>query len=213
MFTGLIEAIGTVKSLRQAGESARLTVEVGAMASELEIGESVAVNGACLTVVAAGAAEATFDVVPESLRRSNLAALRSGDRVNIERAVKAGGRLGGHFVQGHVDGVGTVSRVSRGEAVEIEVSAPPEVMDLVVSKGSIAVDGVSLTLARCGPERFVAAVIPHTLENTTLGFAKPGDKVNLEADILGKYVRSMLKTGREEEGSITESLLRDSGFM
>ena len=213
MFTGLIEIIGTVKSLRQAGGSARLTVEVGSMASELGIGESVAVSGACLTVTAAGGAEATFDVVNETLRRSNLADAIAGDRVNIERAVKAGGRLGGHFVQGHVDGVGTVSRVSRGDAVEIEVSAPSEVTELLVPKGSIAVDGVSLTLARCNRDRFVVAVIPHTLENTTLGCAKPGDKVNLEADILGKYVRSMLKTGGQGEGSVTESLLRDSGFM
>ena len=210
MFTGLIESLGTVRLLRQTGGVAKLTLELGPMAGELGVGESVAVSGVCLTAVSTNGTEAVFDVVPETLNRSSLSRLKTGDKVNIERALKADGRLGGHFVQGHVDGVGRISRVNRGGAVEVEIAAPLEVMELVVPKGSIAVDGVSLTVARVGGEGFAVAVIPHTLDHTTLGTARPGDEVNLETDIIGKYVSALLK---KREGGVSEQLLRDAGFM
>jgi len=214
MFTGLIEAIGTVRNLRQGTGPARLTLELGAVASDLTLGESVAVNGVCLTVAEFAGTEASFDVVPETLKRSGLAGLDSGDRVNIERALKAGARLGGHFVQGHVDGMGRVSRIDRNAgAVEIEISAPPNIMELVAPKGSIAVDGISLTVARRKADRFTVAVIPHTLENTTLSQAVQGTEVNLETDILGKYVQGLLKGYTQQEGGVTEDMLHDAGFM
>lgn len=214
MFTGLIEAIGTVRSIRQGSGPARLTLDLGAITSELELGESVAVNGVCLTVTEFGGSEASFDVVPETLKRSGLARLSSGDKVNIERALKAGARLGGHFVQGHVDGIGRVSRINRtAGAVEIEISASPEVMEIVAPKGSIAVDGISLTVAQRKADRFTVAVIPHTLENTTLSRASQGTEVNLETDILGKYVQGLLKGHTQQEGGVTQDMLHDAGFM
>lgn len=212
MFTGLIELVGTARELRRGSGPAKLTVDVGSMARDLVLGESVAVNGACLTVVSASGSEATFDVVPETLSRTSLSKLSSGDRVNIERALRADARLGGHFVQGHVDGVGRIARVNQiNGAVEIEIVAPQEVMELVVPKGSIAVDGISLTVARRNADGFAIAIIPHTLENTTLGAARPGAEVNLETDILGKYVLSLLR--KQDEGGVSERLLRDAGFM
>jgi riboflavin synthase len=214
MFTGLIEAIGTVRSIRQGSGPARLTLDLGAIASELELGESVAVNGVCLTVSGFGGSEASFDVVPETLRRSGLARLSPGDKVNIERALRADARLGGHFVQGHVDGIGRVLRIDRtAGAVEIEISAPPEVMQIVAPKGSIAVDGISLTVAQRKADRFTVAVIPHTLENTTLSRASQGTEVNLETDILGKYVQGLLKGYTQQEGGVTQDMLHDAGFM
>jgi riboflavin synthase len=215
MFTGLIESIGTIKDLRRTSGAARLIVELGPIAGELALGESVSVSGACLTVVSAGSGKAEFDVVPETLERSGLGRFRPGDKVNIERALRTDSRLGGHFVQGHVDGIGKVTRVNRSAgAVEIGISAPPEVMELVVSKGSVAVDGISLTVARRDSDGFTIAVIPHTLDNTTLGSAKVGDEVNLETDILGKYVQGLLLGGAtKEERGVTETLLRNAGFM
>ncbi|MDO8588135.1 MAG: riboflavin synthase [Armatimonadota bacterium] len=214
LFTGLIEQIGTVKDLRQGAGAARLTVDLGDIASELVVGESVSVNGVCLTVVAISGTEAAFDVVRETLSRSALARLAVGERVNIERALRADGRLGGHFVQGHVDGVGRISRIHRsGGATEVEISAPREVLELIVPKGSIAVDGISLTVARRRGEGFTVAIIPHTLENTTLGSAKPGDSVNLETDILGKYAQALLRGRPRTQKELTEDLLRESGFM
>ncbi|MDO8684283.1 MAG: riboflavin synthase [Armatimonadota bacterium] len=215
LFTGLIELVGTVRSLRRAGSSARITVDLGAVASELKLGESVAINGVCLTVISAGGTEASFDMVAETLERSSLSRLSPGDRVNIERALRPGDRLGGHFVQGHVDALGKISRINRNSGgVEIEITAPPEAMELIVEKGSIAVDGISLTVANRDKDKFAVAVIPHTLENTNLGSARPGTEVNLETDILGKYVRGFMKGHPQQEGDgVTENMLRDAGYI
>jgi len=211
MFTGLIEEIGTVRSLAR-GTVGRLVVASSKIAAGVEIGDSVAVSGACLTVTSIGGGEIAFDAVPETLSRTTLGDLRPGDKVNIESSLRAGAPIGGHFVQGHVDGVGTVeSSRPLGESGVIRIGAPGEVLKYVVEKGSIALDGISLTVASCDKSGFTIAVIPHTLEATTLGMKRPGDKVNLEADILGKYVEKML--GRMGTGRVTEELLRDAGFM
>jgi riboflavin synthase len=194
MFTGLVEVLGTVDRLTPEGAGRRLTVRAAEIAPELTLGESVAVNGACLTVVEHDAATCTFQAVPETLVRTNLGALRPGDRVNLERSLRVGDRLGGHIVQGHIDGVGTVDeRESDGEWLTMWFRCPPALTAEMVSKGSVAVDGISLTLVEVTADRFSVALIPHTLAVTTLGFKQPGDAVNLETDVLGKYVVKYLR--------------------
>jgi riboflavin synthase len=194
MFTGLVEALGTVRELTCDGAGCRLLLDAPQIAGELRLGESVAVNGACLTVVACDTRACAFQVGPETLRRTNLGELRVNDRVNLERSLRLSDRLGGHLVQGHVDGVGRVAElVPQGEWVTVWFSCPPELTAQMVSKGSVAVDGVSLTLVEVKPDRFSVALIPHTLARTTLGFKGPGAAVNLETDILAKYVQKCLK--------------------
>lgn len=193
MFTGLVEALGTVRERTPDGAGCRLTLSAPGLAGELSVGESVAVNGACLTVVARDPHTCQFQAGPETLRRTNLGELGVGDRVNLERSLKVGDRLGGHLVQGHVDAVGHVAeRLLQGEWETVWFACPPELAAQMVSKGSVAVDGVSLTLVDVGPERFSVALIPHTLANTTLGFKRPGAPVNLETDVLAKYVYRQL---------------------
>lgn len=211
MFTGLIQELGTVKSLSR-GTVGKLVVASERTPGEVAIGDSVAVNGACLTVTAISGDEVSFDAVPETLARTSLGELRPGDKVNLETSLKAGQPIGGHFVQGHVDGVGTIeSTRSLGGSQVIAISAPGAVMRYVVEKGSVAIDGISLTVASCDGSGFTIAVIPHTLEATTLHSKRPGDKVNLEADILGKYVEKLL--GGKGTSGVTEQSLRDAGFM
>jgi riboflavin synthase len=192
MFTGLVESLATVSRAEDTGGGRRLTVR-DPMARELAIGESVAVNGACLTVIGIDGNEFAFDVGPETLLRTNLGALVAGGRVNLERSLRAGDRLGGHFVQGHVDAVGIIdARVRQGEWEDIWFRCPVELTRLMVPKGSISVDGVSLTLVKVEPERFSVMLIPHTQSATTLGSKKVGDPVNLEADMLAKHVARLL---------------------
>jgi riboflavin synthase len=194
MFTGLVEALGVVREQTFDGSGCRLAVAAPALAAEVALGESVAVNGACLTVVAHDADSCSFQVGPETLRRTNLGGLKVNDRVNLERSLRLSDRLGGHLVQGHVDGVGTVAeRLAQGEWVTVWFSCPPELTAQMVSKGSVAVDGVSLTLVDVAADRFSVALIPHTLEHTTLGFKGPGDVINLETDLLAKYVLKCLQ--------------------
>ena len=211
MFTGLIQELGTVRSLSR-GTVGKLTTGAEKSAGEVAIGDSVAVNGACLTVTAISGNDVSFDAVPETLSRTSLGGLKPGDKVNLETSLKAGQAIGGHFVQGHIDGVGTIeSSRSLGESQVIRISAPPGVLRYVVEKGSIAVDGISLTVASVDKSGITIAVIPHTLEATTLHAKRPGEKVNLEADILGKYVEKLL--GRLGPSGVTEDALRDAGFM
>jgi riboflavin synthase len=192
MFTGLVESLGTVTRAEEVAAGRRLTVR-DQMAPQLAIGESVAVNGACLTVVESRGDEFAFEVGPETLLKTNLGTLKPGDRVNLERSLKVGDRLGGHFVQGHVDAVGTIDvRVRNGDWEDVWFRCPAELTRLLVPKGSIAVDGISLTLVNVEVERFSVMLIPHTQAMTTLGFKRPGDPVNLEADMLAKHVAKLL---------------------
>jgi riboflavin synthase len=189
MFTGLVEALATVRHLAFDGTGCRLTLLAPGLAGQLALGESVAVNGACLTVVRRDEQTCDFQAGPETLRRTNLGALQAGERVNLERSLRLGDRLGGHLVQGHVDGVGSIERrLEQGEWLTMWFRCPAELAAQMVSKGSVAVDGVSLTLVDVEAERFSVALIPHTLANTTLGFKGPGAPVNLETDLLAKYV-------------------------
>jgi riboflavin synthase len=192
MFTGLVETVGTVLEVERVGEGARLSVATP-LAAELADGDSVAVNGVCLTALGATGDGFAADVMAETLRRSSLAPLAAGDEVNVELPLRADGRLGGHVVQGHVDGVGRVaSTADEGFARVVRVEAPSELLRYVVEKGSIAVDGVSLTVSAVDDEAFEVSLIPETLERTTLGALAPGRAVNLEVDVLAKYVEKLL---------------------
>lgn len=195
MFTGIVEGTGTVAALAAAadGSGARLEVEAPWLAGELRLGESVAVNGCCVTVAEPAAAGFAADLVAETLRRTALGGLAAGARVNLERPLALGGRLGGHLVQGHVDGVAKVlERTPVGDGEEVRVELPADLERYVVEKGSIEVDGVSLTVAGVGPGWFSVALVPHTLEVTTLGDRRPGDPVQLEVDVVAKYVERLV---------------------
>lgn len=212
MFTGLVEEIGTVNSItRGAGAELRVVARVVSLGSN--IGDSIAINGVCLTITRISGDELSFDAVEETLKRSNLGRLKTGDAVNMERSVSADRLFGGHFVLGHVDGLGTILSFDKkpGEAILV-IRAPEEVMRYVVTKGSIAIDGISLTVASCSDGEFRVAVIPHTIENTTLISRRAGDTVNLEADILGKYVEKFI-SGRSQGRGVTEQFLAESGFL
>ncbi len=193
MFTGLVQDLGLLDAVDATGDGARLRLRT-ALAAEVREGDSVAVNGVCLTATAVDADGFAADVMHETLRRSSLAQAAPGGRVNLELPLRASDRLGGHVVQGHVDGVGRVAAVrEEGFARVVTVAAPPELLRYVVEKGSIAVDGVSLTVARLDDDGFDVSLIPETLERTTLGAAAPGDTVNLEVDVLAKYVERLVR--------------------
>jgi riboflavin synthase len=193
MFTGLIESVGAVVEAKGTGAGLRLRVRTR-LASGLEPGESVAVNGVCLTVTLIGEGEFHADIGPETARVSTLAALRPGQPVNLERSMRADARFGGHFVQGHVDGIGVVEEVrQQADAHWLTVSFPEELAPYLIRKGSVAVDGVSLTIAGLGESRFDVMIIPFTWEHTTLNAAKTGERVNLECDMIGKYVARSLE--------------------
>jgi len=192
VFTGLIQELGRVEALDGGDEGVRIVVAAPATGADAEVGDSVAVSGVCLTVVAAENGTLAFDAVPETLRRSSLGGLRPGDAVNLEPALRAGDPLGGHYVQGHVDGVGRIRSAEReGDGKRLWLDAPPDVLRYVVEKGSIAVEGVSLTVADLDDHGFAVALVPHTLAATTLDDLDPGAPVNLEADVLAKYVERL----------------------
>jgi riboflavin synthase len=189
VFTGLVREVGAVVAF----DGGRLTVEAPETAHGANLGDSVAIDGVCLTVVACDDSSLSFDAVPETLARTSLGALAQGSQVNLEPALRAGDALGGHYVQGHVDGVGSVRSVEpEGDGTRMTFDAPPDILRYVVEKGSIAVQGTSLTVAAVDERGFEVALIPHTLAATTLGALQPGDRVNLEADVLAKYVEKLL---------------------
>lgn len=201
MFTGLVEEMGVVEAIEHGERSARLTVTAPTVHQGANLGDSIAVNGCCLTVVAHAGNRLTFDAIPETLARTNLGALQPGDAVNLERPLAVGARLGGHFVQGHIDGVGQVRTVTPEEnAVVLEIEMPPALRRYFVEKGSVTVDGVSLTVAEVRPETFTVWTIPHTREITTLGRRSVGDRVNLECDLLGKYIERLLLERQSDSG-------------
>ncbi len=193
VFTGIVRELGRVESLNGESAGIRLRVAAPVTASSTAAGDSVAVNGVCLTAVDVEGGVLAFDAVPETLRRSSLSRLAEGGSVNVEPALRAGEPLGGHIVQGHVDGVGRVAGVDpEGEGVRLTVEAPPELLRYLVEKGSITVEGVSLTVAALASDSFEIALVPHTLTATTLGSLASGDEVNLEVDVLAKYVERLL---------------------
>jgi len=192
LFTGLVQARGRIAAVAREGEGARLTVVAGPLADELSPGDSLAVNGVCLTVTKVAQGELAFDVMSETLRRSSLGRVARGGEVNLELPLRAGDRLGGHVVQGHVDGLGTVAAVDDDAfARAMRIDASSQVLRYVVEKGSVAVDGVSLTVAEVDDEGFAVSLIPETLERTTLGTLAPGSSVNVEVDVLAKYVEKL----------------------
>ncbi|MCZ2526149.1 riboflavin synthase [Streptomyces sp. HB2AG] len=198
MFTGIVEELGEVVAVEELADSSRFRLRGPLVTQDARHGDSIAVNGVCLTVVETADGEFTADVMAETLERSSLGALRPGSRVNLERAMALGGRLGGHIVQGHVDGTGTVLERVPGERWEVvRVSLPAGLARYVVEKGSITVDGVSLTVVEAGADSFTVSLIPTTLALTTLGLKQPGDPVNLEADVLAKHVERLLAHGAE----------------
>ncbi len=216
MFSGIIEAVGKIQSIRSGSDGARIAVDAGPLLEGVKVGDSIAVNGACLTVVAFGGGAFESDVSPETLRLTNLGPLQTGDSVNLERALALGDRLGGHMVTGHIDGMGRIrSRRADGESIWLTVEAPPEVMRYVVHKGSVAVDGISLTVAACDEETFSIAIIPHTSDQTTLTDKRDGAAVNLEADLIGKYVEKLLSphaAAGGKPGGVSLGTLKEHGY-
>jgi len=193
VFTGIVREIGRLEAIEGGDDGIRLTVRAPATAAGVGVGDSVALNGVCLTVVAAGDGTLAFDAVPETLRRTSLGHAACGTAVNVEPALRAGEPLGGHIVQGHVDGVGTVRALEpEGDGCRLDIDAPTELVRYLVEKGSMAVEGVSLTVAALDDRGFEVALVPHTLEATTLGALSPGDEVNLEVDVLAKYVERLV---------------------
>ena len=216
MFTGIIEEVGTVRRVLSGGTAGEISIRAAAVLEGTHIGDSIAVNGVCLTVTGMTGDGFTADVMPETLRRTNLGRLNSDSRVNLERAMAAGGRFGGHIVSGHIDGVGTIRSMRREEnAVWVTIAAPTPILRLIVEKGSIAIDGVSLTVAEVTSESFSVSIIPHTGAQTILLSKRPGEQVNLENDVVGKYVQRLLEpyqTETPKSGGITEEFLMQYGF-
>ena len=212
VFTGLVEEKGRVEAVERKGlEGARLRIQAAIVMEDLKVGDSVAVNGICLTVTAREGRGFAADVMPETLRKTGLVHLKAGDGVNLERAMPATGRFGGHIVTGHIDGVGRIlKRYREGNAVVYKISAPPEVLRYTVAKGSIAVDGISLTVAFLEAEAFSVSLIPLTAAETTLGDRGVGGLVNLEGDCIGKFVERLLR--ERPEGKTLLDTLRENGF-
>lgn len=221
MFTGIVEEIGAVRAVVSGSEWGSLSIGARRVLKDTRRGDSIAVNGVCLTVTALSRDGFTADVMAETLRRSNLGALKVGEAVNLERALAANGRFGGHIVSGHVDNLGEIVNTKQeGSALWLTLSAPPDVLELVVKKGSVTLDGVSLTVAERTERTFSVSLIPTTQTDTTLLRKRPGDKINLETDIIGKYVRALLHKsapaalpeGQPQESRLTEDFLRRNGF-
>ena len=213
MFTGIVEEVGIVKGLQKSGPSARLTVGAKVVLENACPGDSIAVNGVCLTVTELNPTCFTADVMHETLRRSSLGDLRAGSPVNLERAMAADGRFGGHMVSGHIDGTGTLTGVREdGNARWYTVSAPSQILRYIIEKGSVAIDGISLTVAEVDDTSFQVSVIPHTAQRTTLSVRRTGDQVNLENDCVGKYVEKLLTGCSVRQREITEDVLLQHGF-
>ncbi len=218
MFTGIIEETGTLRGVKNGTKSSVLTIAASKVLEDTKIGDSICTNGVCLTVTSLGTGTFSADVMAESLRRTNLGALKPGDKVNLERALTLSTRLGGHIVSGHVDGTGTILSMEREDnAIWVEIQTPAEILHYIIEKGSITIDGISLTVAYVDNKVFKVSVIPHTGEETTLLKKKPGDIVNLENDLIGKYVEKLMTPVEEDkpakESNITMEYLAKFGFI
>ncbi|MDR3289387.1 MAG: riboflavin synthase [Peptococcaceae bacterium] len=217
MFTGIVEELGTIQKIRSLPDSASLTIQAAKVLDATQIGDSIAVNGACLTVVALSEHDFTVDIMAETLRKTSLAGLNHGAKVNLERALQLQTRLGGHLVSGHIDGVGIIQRLTRqGIATIAEISLPPELLPYLLPKGSVAIDGISLTIVEVFARSFTISLIPHTCGQTTLGFKGVGDPVNLETDMIGKYVARLLTNQRPDAPAgeqLSYEFLLEHGFI
>lgn len=226
MFTGLVEEIGTMKSISRKGEAMVLSISASVVTEGIKLGDSIAVNGVCLTATSLAADSFDVDVMPQTYRHTNLKDLKPGSKVNLERAMAAGGRFGGHIVQGHVDGTGTILRTRHDQNAVVYDIAPAKASlgKYIIPQGSITVDGISLTVVQAAEGRFAVSIIPHTLAETVLAYKRAGDTVNIECDVLGKYVEHLLKygqarnSGQEEEtdgnpGGIDLPFLSQHGFV
>ena len=210
MFTGIIEDLGTVNRISRKGEDALLIVDTAMDLDDINIGDSISVSGACLTVTEKGDKRFSADVSAETLARTNLKSLKTGDKVNLEKALRLNSFLGGHLVLGHVDGIGKIQeKVSKANSIQFGLEIDAELGRYIVEKGSVAVDGISLTVNRCEKKRFYVNIIPHTARSTTLGFKKVADQVNIETDIIGKYVEKFLNPGK----GIDMNFLAEHGFL
>lgn len=216
MFTGIIEELGVIERMVQQGEAIVLTIQANKILTDVNLGDSIAVNGVCLTVTSYTKQRFSVDIMPETVRSTSLQNLRKGSKVNLERAMGANGRFGGHFVSGHVDGVGTILKKTRvSNAVYYEIELPEELSRFVLFKGSICVDGTSLTVFGKTDHTFTISLIPHTLSETIIGSKDAGDIVNLECDMLAKYIEQfvMMREKNTKSSSLSESFLRDNGYM
>ena len=216
MFTGIVEEMGKIVRVEKEAKSSRLTVSGDKIFSDLKLGDSVATNGVCLTVTSFSKGIFTADVMNETLKRSNLGELRQGSMVNLERAMIANGRFGGHIVSGHIDGTGVITKIEQDDiAVWYTIRADRKIMKYIIEKGSVAIDGISLTIAKVTDNDFSVSLIPHTAKETVLGYKKTGDTVNLENDVVGKYIEHFLSFKEEPEtksSGITKEFLLKAGF-
>lgn len=214
MFTGIIEHLGKVKQVKLQTDSAIIVVDIGQLSDDVSPGDSIAINGACLTVTQIKDSDVYFDVSTETLNMTAIGKLKISDKVNIERSLKMGDQLGGHFVTGHVDGVGVINKIENepGQCT-MWFSVSKELANMMIKKGSVAIDGISLTVVEIREGLFSVALIPYTLEVTNLGFKKAGEKVNIETDMLGKWVKRILTTNNSTISGITEEMLKEKGFL
>ena len=213
MFTGIIEHLASVKKVSLKAGGAELSLDVGNYYDDLKLGESVAISGSCLTVKEVTGNIVSFDISSETLKKTTLGALRYAEKVNIERALKVGDRLGGHFVTGHVDGIGTIKEKKQSaDQCTMSFSVEKKFTDMMIRKGSVAVDGISLTIVDVADGAFSVALIPYTLASTTLGFKRVGDQVNIEIDMMGKWVKRLLANVKEKKENITQEQLIEQGF-
>ena len=221
MFTGIIEGLGTLSGIRPVGQGTRLTIDADFTLDQTKIGDSIAVNGACLTVVKVDVKRFEVDLSPETLKASTFDRAKQGDSLNLERAMRLSDRIDGHLVSGHVDGIGFIEqRKNAGNAVMVTVGVPEALSRYMIHKGSIAIDGISLTINACEPKRIMVSVIPLTAEKTTIGMKKKGDRVNLETDMIGKYVERFTQAGSVPGSKKTNAspdidmeFLAKSGFL
>jgi riboflavin synthase len=221
LFTGIIESFGSIKRIESSGEGKVLTIGCDLDFSETKIGDSIAVNGACLTAVSIGRGSFQVDMAPETVDRTTFRHLENGSRVNIERALRLSDRIDGHLVSGHIDGTGIISAIQkRSNAVIVTISVPTEIASDMIEKGSVAIDGISLTINRCSDNDFEVSIIPHTTKITTIGIKKVGDEVNLETDMIGKYVKNILMkcssindASHGKKQDISMELLARNGFL
>ncbi|WP_242143674.1 MULTISPECIES: riboflavin synthase [unclassified Bacillus cereus group] len=214
MFTGIVEELGTVSTIKQSGEAMKLTIQARFILSDVKIGDSIAVNGICLTVTSFTESHFTVDVMPETMKSTSLRMLKQHSQVNLERAMAANGRFGGHFVTGHIDGIGTiVSKKQHYNAIYYKIKMPNHLLRYCLQKGSVAIDGTSLTIFDVADDSIIISLIPHTVSESIIGTKGTGDIVNIECDMIGKYIERFMSQPTKRSNSVTESFLQENGFL